>query len=107
MYSMPVIVIYSDLDKSDTGTSITNSCERVATLIWEQYKEEILGNNPGFVFIEHYPRYNQNWRDAKETFCLVQFNFDGVKFSRPRWTPLTPNTVITLINQPSNSNQDE
>jgi hypothetical protein len=98
---MPVIIICSDLDESETGTSITNSCERLATLIWNKYKEEELAKNPGFLFIEHYPRHNQAWGDVVETFCLVQFNFDGEKFSRPRWNTLTSNTVITLINQPS------
>ncbi|PMB10684.1 hypothetical protein CEN49_03520 [Fischerella thermalis CCMEE 5273] len=80
-YSMPVIIICSDLDESETGTSITNSCERLATLIWNKYKEEELAKNPGFLFIEHYPRHNQAWGDVVETFCLVQFNFDGEKFS--------------------------
>ncbi|YAF99299.1 MAG: hypothetical protein AB3A66_28060 (plasmid) [Nodularia sp. CChRGM 3473] len=105
-YSMPNIVICSDLDEQDTGTSITNSVENVATLIWQKYKEQELSPSSGhlgnqFIFIEHYPYHNKaDWNDEEETFCLVQFNWDGQRFSKPRWSPLTPDVVFALINQP-------
>lgn len=104
-YSMPCIVLCSDLDEEDTGTSITNSLENVATLIWQQYhKQELLpnrylGNN--FLFIEHYPRNKRSRITGEpEDFTLVQFNWDGQRFSRPRWSSLTPNFVLNLIQQP-------
>lgn len=101
-YSMPSIVICSDLDESDTGTSITNSVENVATLIWQQYSQLQILSNPGFMFIEHYPYHNRTEYEAKpENFSLVQFNWNGNKFSQPRWSPLTSDVVLALINQPS------
>ncbi len=103
-YSMPSIVICSDLDELDTGTSITNSVENLATLIWRQYQSTVLssrrylGNN--FLFIEHYPRTNpQNRNHQQEDFSLVQFNWDGKRFYQPRWSPLTPSVVLTMIQQ--------
>ncbi|WGV29194.1 hypothetical protein [Halotia branconii] len=105
-YLMPNIIICSDLDESDTGTSITNSVENLATLIWQKYSKEELSPSSGhlgnqFVFIEHYPYHNkEDWDDKEETFCLVQFNWDGQRFSKPRRSPLTSNAVFALINQP-------
>jgi len=100
---MPSIVICSDLVEPDTGTSITNSAEGLATLIWRQYQKlsdgNYLGNN--FLFIEHYPR-TRHRNHQSEDFSLIQFNWDGQRFSQPRWSPLTSNVVLTLIQQPIN-----
>ncbi|QFS51296.1 hypothetical protein [Nostoc sphaeroides] len=100
-FSIPTIIICSDLDEESTGTSITNSVENVATLIWKKYgtAQEFLSRNMSFVFIEHYPYHNR--KDKKpENFSLVQFNWNGQQFSQPRWSPLTPNIVLALIQQP-------
>ncbi|MBE9036045.1 hypothetical protein [aff. Roholtiella sp. LEGE 12411] len=99
-YSMPNIVICSDLDERDTGTSITNSVENLATLVWQKYSYKQLNPNSGyvggqFIFIEHYP-CDRN--DEEETFALVQFNWDTERFQEPRWSPLTPAVVLALIN---------
>lgn len=103
-YSMPSIVLCSDLDEQDTGTSITNSVEGVATLIWRKYhNQELLPRRLGhsFLFIEHYPRNKRSKQDFEpEDFSLVQFNWDGQRFSEPRWSPLTPDIVLALIQQP-------
>ncbi|MCC5618458.1 hypothetical protein LC605_25905 [Nostoc sp. CHAB 5836] len=103
-YSMPNIVICSDLDEEDTGTSITNSVEGLATLISQQYQNTVLsrprwclGND--FLFIEHYPHNKRSENKKPEEFTLVQFNWDGKQFYQPRWSPLTPNIVLALINQ--------
>jgi hypothetical protein len=96
---MPNIIICSDLDEEYTGTSITNSVENVATLIWKKYAEEFLSRNPCFVFIEHYPYHNRKDKEP-ENFSLVQFNWNGQQFCQPRWSPLSPNIVLALIQQP-------
>ncbi|MBD2731157.1 hypothetical protein H6G96_33785 [Nostoc sp. FACHB-892] len=98
-FSIPNIIICSDLDEESTGTSITNSVENVATLIWEKYAQEFFSRNMSYVFIEHYPYHNR--KDKKpESFSLVQFNWNGQQFCQPRWSPLTPNIVLALIQQP-------
>ncbi|BBD70013.1 hypothetical protein NIES4072_72540 [Nostoc commune NIES-4072] len=102
-YSMPSIILCSDLDEQNTGTSITNSAEGLATLIWRRYQNTMLsarrclGDN--FLFIEHYPRNKISKNEEPEDFSLVQFNWDGQRFSQPRWSPLTPNIVLALIQQ--------
>ncbi|WP_196520842.1 hypothetical protein [Nostoc sp. WHI] len=103
-YSMPSIIICSDLDEEDTGTSITNSVEGLATLIWRQYHNQELSPHRclghGFLFIEHYPRNKRSKRDKEpEDFSLVQFNWDGQRFSQPRWSPLTSSIVLSFIQQ--------
>jgi len=101
-YSMPCIVLCSDLDEPDTGTSITNSAEGLATLIWRQYHNQELSPRRrlgDFLFIEHYPHTKRN-KKKSEDFSLVQFNWDSQRFYQPRWSPLTSNVVLTLIGQP-------
>jgi hypothetical protein len=110
--SMPNIVICSDLDEDDTGTSITNSCERVATLIWNKYKNSYLLPSSGhlgnqFIFIEHYPhKVRLGYRKQQESFTLVQFNWNVNKFTEPRWSPITSDAVLNLINQSTNVKQN-
>ncbi len=53
----PVIVLFSDLDIPDTGTSITNCCENLATIVQFHYKLQ----NP-IRWFEHYPRHNRSSR---------------------------------------------
>ena len=45
------VVLFSDLDEDDTGTSITNASENVATLVRERF-----GLNGNITWIEHYVR---------------------------------------------------
>lgn len=37
---------------------------------------------------------------STEDFSLVQFNWYGQRFSEPRCSPLTPDIVLALIQQP-------
>ncbi|MBN3890437.1 MAG: hypothetical protein HWQ43_15165 [Nostoc sp. JL31] len=72
-------------------------------MIWRKYQNTVLsarrylGDN--FLFVEHYPRNKISKNEELEDFSLVQFNWDGQRFSQPRWSPLTPNIVLALIQQ--------
>ena len=82
------LVLVTDLGL-DTGTSITNAAEHVATLVVHQY-----GLRPTrLVWIEHFPRS----LTGKATWDLVTFDWDGQRFSRPAWRPLTDGERLALL----------
>ncbi len=63
----PVIVLFSDLDIPDTGTSITNCCENLATIVQFHYKLQ----NP-IRWFEHYPRHNRSSRQKLIKMVILQ-----------------------------------
>lgn len=89
-YCVPHIVLVEELAENE-GTSITNSAENLATLIKKEYANFL--SHPGFLYLEYYP--------PSETFSLVQFNWDGQRFSKPRWSPFSRDAVVALINLPT------
>lgn len=91
------VVILTEMD-SNTGISVTNDCEHLATLVLRDYEL-----HPNFtIWIEHYSphSYSQNpGADESETYDLIQFNWNGQHFSAPRWCRLTYAEVNALCGQ--------
>jgi hypothetical protein len=75
---LPVVVVLSDPDDPESGTSITNRVERAAYLAWER-----LGCPWPVTFVEHYP--------GKEVVPRVkgvgEEHWDRVTFSNTLGTP--------------------
>ena len=101
------IVLMSDLDEEDTGTSITNSVENVMTLIHQTYELQ-----EPITWIEHYPRHNaiaqlkqrigeeranrKIQRDFmyQEGFSIVSCSWDGKRYCEPLWQHLDTNNPL-------------
>ncbi len=76
------VVVFTELP-DNPGTSVTNAIELLATQVCS---EMLLHYRPADIrFVEHYPadRHRQ-----KETYDLVQLEWDGSQFKSPRWSRL-------------------
>lgn len=101
------IVLMSDLDEEDTGTSITNSVENVMSLIRQTYEL-----TESITWIEHYPRHNaiaqlkqrigsvRAYRKIKrdflyqETFSIVFCEWNGKHYQNPKWQHFKPDNPL-------------
>lgn len=82
------IVLFSDLDKPDTGTSITNCSENLATLVHRDFKVSPQQTE----WFQHYPRHNTSQATKEkegigEEVDKVSYSWDGRRFKSPRWRP--------------------
>lgn len=82
------IVLFSDLDEQDTGTSITNCSENIATLVYRDFKVPLEQTD----WFQYYPRHNtpQQLQDEEgmgEEVDKVNYSWDGTKFESPVWQP--------------------
>lgn len=89
------VVVFSDLDDEDTGTSITNASENVATLVRERFKL-----NANTTWIEHYPRHKQKYEPPfdKEDFALIEYKTIKKQLKRPHWRYISKSEVEKMVN---------
>ncbi len=81
------VVIATELP-DNTGTSITNAAQYIATLVVMHY-----GLDPhSLVWIEHYPPTD----DFEESFDQVTFPWDGKRFHAPQWRRLQQDDIARL-----------
>lgn len=91
------LVVKSDLDEQDSGTSITNSSENLATLIRRDF------NLDGTIlWFEHYPRHNtseaiRRASQLKEEVSLVAYDWDGQRYRSPCWISIGRESAETLL----------
>jgi len=87
------IVIVSELFDSNPGTSVTTFSPQLATLITNE------NNIPpqDLMFIERAPDIHSKLEIYKESFYSVTFDWDGLKFTNPRWNRLEKNEVDAMI----------
>ena len=95
----PNFVVMSDLDEDDTGSSITNSSEYLATLI----KAEFQLQNGTFWF-EHYPRHNTDEITRKscqlqEDISLVSYDWNEAehRYHHPGWRYIERDKAESMI----------
>ena len=81
------IVIFTELPDNH-GTSVTNFIENLATQIYHKRLNEYPIEN--IRFIEH---YIYEGIAKKETFDLVDFEWDGKTFCHPRWKRFSKKTT--------------
>ena len=94
----PIIVLFSDLNEEDTGTSITNCSENLATLVQFHFKLE----NP-IRWFEHYSYHNLPERKKKqlmfnESLSEIFYSHDGQRYYQPKWKPFSPSSLESLVN---------
>ncbi len=94
-----VIIISTEIE--NTGLSITNGIEKIATEIRDKHS---LRSN--VIWVEHYPerRYADRPDDKldsmfDENFSLVTFQTIGNKFSSPKWKHLSKRDLLKLIGE--------
>ncbi len=94
----PVIVLFSDLNEEDTGTSITNCSENLATLVQFHFQLE----EPTRWF-EHYEYHNIPEQKKKqlmfsENISEVFYSHDGQRYLKPHWKLFSRESLEDLIN---------
>ncbi|MGB3508017.1 MAG: hypothetical protein WBA93_01980 [Microcoleaceae cyanobacterium] len=90
------VVLFSDLDEEDSGTSITNASENIATLVRERFGLE--DNN--ITWIEHYPRHRQKYEPPfdKEDFALIEYKTIRNQLKHPKWRYISKSQVEKMVN---------
>lgn len=88
------IVIATELYLENPGTSVTEFCNRLATLILKDYDMDV----SRFCFIVRTPENNSKLSFLNEFFSKAHMEWDGEKFGKPRWEPLSKDAVDALLN---------
>lgn len=88
-----ILVIATEIFRQNPGTSVTDWCAPIATLIFSGFKT----TPENFIFIEHVPDRQSKLAWYEESFDRVNFDWDGEKFINPKWTRLTRVQVDELI----------
>ncbi len=89
----PPIIIVTDLYKQNPGTTVTNYCSKLASLICEENAIDL--NN--FIFIQHCPDRSSKLDFYREKFELVQFQVTDGELINPDWHEVTKQKVDALI----------
>lgn len=82
-YHNKYLVIMTEPDSDDSGTSVTNACETIATKVLNEYLIDVDVKN--IKWIEHY--YGGR-RYLPESYDFVTFEYDGKEFHSPVWKRL-------------------
>lgn len=88
-----VIVIATELYLENPGTSVTEFCERLATLIVKEF--ELVA--PQVIFIVRTPENKSKLSFLNEFFSRAHMDWDGASYGKPRWEPLSKDQVDDLI----------
>jgi hypothetical protein len=94
IFEEPYVAVYTEL-ADNSGTSVTNAAETVATHIWEFLERP----DTEIVFIEHWPaRTSNGWREPMLQEHWSQVTFYCVKggFARPKWQRIGKEEVERL-----------
>lgn len=99
----PLIVVFTEL-RTNTGTSITNRIEHLATTVWRWLERP----ERGMMVIEHYqPRgvcvrtaTGERWQFAEEFDRVEMTRTTDERFEKPVWKPSTRTAIESLIGQP-------
>ncbi len=88
-----VLAIATELYRQNPGTPVTEWCAPLATQVLRT-----IGIPPEvFIFVEHTPDLRSRLTFYGESFDLVDFDWDGEKFSNPRWSRLTHEQIDSLM----------
>jgi hypothetical protein len=87
------IVIATELYLENPGTSVTEFSNKLATLIVQDYDLD----PTRCCFIVRTPENNSKLTFLNEFFSRAHMEWDGQKFSKPRWEPLSKEQVDALL----------
>ncbi|MBM3436667.1 MAG: hypothetical protein FJY07_10680 [Bacteroidetes bacterium] len=79
------IVITTELYDSNPGTSVTRFAAQLATELISKFNIR----HDRLIFIEHNPDRKSNLEFYQEAFDIVEFDWDGVRFTNPKWKRIT------------------
>ncbi len=91
-----VFVVLTELNEN-TGTSVTNFYEQLATLIYKQYLSAVPKDQ--IVWVEHYDENSyQNTRDQHESFDIVTLTWNEKleAYQSPQWRPCDQKTLSAI-----------
>ena len=90
------VVIATELYAENPGTSVTNFCAALATVICNDYNIV----HEKMIFIVHTPDTKSKLSFMNENFFCVDFLWDGNKFTDPKWAQIAKAKVDELIGIP-------
>ncbi len=88
------IVIITDLYHENPGTSVTEFCAELATII---VNEKQL-NPEKAVFIHHSPDMGSKYEFFTESFELIKFDLQNNQFTNPKWEEISKRQVEEIVN---------
>lgn len=91
-----VIVIYTEIPENK-GSSVTNATEIIATNVFNKLQFKLDIKPESIIWIEHYPVRGTDYASVPESFDIVRFVWDGVKYNNPNWTNSSKEEVEALI----------
>ncbi len=89
------LAIATEIYRQNPGTPVTEWVAPLAT----QIMQHLEGEPEAFIFIEHTPDLRSRLTFYEETFDQVTFDWDGSKFTNPKWSRLTKEEVNLLMNE--------
>jgi hypothetical protein len=92
--SEPYVAVYAELAEN-TGTSVTNAAETIATHVWEFLERP----DSEIIFVEHWPDRNRNGSHEpllNEHWSLTTFNSVRGGFARLQWRRIGKEAVERL-----------
>lgn len=87
------IVIVTELYNDNPGSSVTEFCAELATIICKEFSI----NMDSVVYIQHIPEINSNLDFYEEAFDLLKFDRVGNSFTNPDWQPIERDQVLRMI----------
>jgi hypothetical protein len=83
------IIIASEMYETNPGSSVTSRVQFLAKELIEKFNIP----HERLIFIEHNPDRKSSLEFYKETFDMVEFDWDGTKFTKPTWRRITIDEV--------------
>jgi len=93
---LPYLVVVLTELADNTGTSVTNASEDLATLVRERYQNTVTGGLPVF-WVEHYPAGPGRRDETYDSVCYATQR--GGRYAAPVWGRLTTDQFLELTQQ--------
>lgn len=92
-----VTIVLTELP-NNTGTSVTNWFEELATTLYIQWLKRDYAVND-ITWIEHYPYEERNGDSEghEETWDLVLLSWTGIRFKSPSWKRIEPESLESYL----------
>ena len=87
------VVLATELDADNPGTSVTSFCAELATRLCREFDLD----PARLVFIEHCPDRGSKLAVYAETFDRVRLDWDGTRFKNPDWTRISKEEADALL----------
>lgn len=91
------VAIATELYRQNPGTPVTEWCAPLATQVMKSFECE----PDKFIFVEHTPDMGSRLTFYDESFDKVDFEWDGINYTNPKWSRLTLEEVDDLIEEQS------